>query len=136
MGAAAAFVSLGGRMESSRGTFSHRIILIGPAGATETLEALVDTDTLFAVFPAPILGRLGVNADRTARLRIGGGERVRRLGDIQAELKGQQLTIVCVFGEANEPSRIGRHTLDTFLLEADVVKRRLVPKTLRVVTPV
>ena len=109
------------------GTFTHPITLIGPTGARETLEAVVDTDTMFAVFPAPVLERLGVEADRTLR--------GRRLGPVRAELDGQEalIPIICVFGKPDEVARIGRHTLDSFLLEVDLEKRQLVPKVFRLI---
>ena len=34
----------------------------------------------------------------------------------------------------DEPARIGRHTLDCFLLDADPAQQRLVPKEFRVIT--
>lgn len=121
-------------MNSAMGTFTHPITLYSASGdQSETLEALVDTDMLFAVFPRAVLDRLGVVADRTARRRIGGRETVRSLGQVEAKLTDLRMPIVCVFSDDDEPARIGRHTLDTFLLEADFEKRQLVPKTFRLI---
>ena len=42
------------------GTFFHPITLIGPTGASETLNGMVGTGAMFTVIPAPNLERLGV----------------------------------------------------------------------------
>ena len=116
------------------GTFTHPITLYSASGeASETVEALVDTDTLFAVFPQSVLDRLGVVVDRTAHRRVNYGESVARLGHVEAELSELRMHIVCVFGEDDEPARIGRHTLDTFLLETDRQNRQLVPKVFQLI---
>jgi len=107
------------------GTFFHPITLIGPQGQQRTVGALVDTSKLFASFPASLLVDLGVTElERRADAS---------LGHIEAELEGHRLTIMCVFEADDEPARIGRHTLDTFLLEADLEGERLEPKTFRLV---
>jgi hypothetical protein len=107
------------------GTFTHPITLYSKSGeASETLEALVDTDTLFAAFPRSLLERLGVHMDES---------RGQPIGHVEAQLGEHRLTIMCVFGEDDQPARIGRHTLDTFLLEADFEKEELVPKTFQLI---
>jgi predicted aspartyl protease len=111
------------------GTFFHPITLIAPSGATETLEALVDTGAAFTTVPAPVLERMGVRSHRTAKLRLADGDVVEwRLGWVTAEIDGSQEEILCVFGSADAPPAIGAHTLETFLLGVDPVEQRLVPK--------
>ena len=107
------------------GTFTHPITLIGPEGQRQTVEALVDTSRLFASVPESVLAALG-----TTELERGGDA---RLGHIDAELDGHRATIMCVVGADGEPPRIGRHTLDTFLLEANFEEERLGPMTFRLV---
>jgi predicted aspartyl protease len=115
------------------GTFFHPITLIGPSRERETLDALVDTGTLFGIFPTKVLERLGIAAYRTTRLPVAGDVRERRLGHAEAELDGSQMPIMCLFGEDDELARIGRHTLDSFLLDVDEERQELVPKVFQLV---
>ncbi len=111
------------------GTFFHPITLTAPSGASETLEALVDTGAAFTTVPAPVLERLGIRPHRTAKLRLADGHLVEwRLGWVTAEIDGLQEEILCVFGSPDAPPAIGAHTLETFLLGVDPVEQRLVPK--------
>lgn len=111
------------------GTFSHPITLVAPSGATETLEAAVDTGSTFTVIPAPVLDRLGVKRERRVRMRLASGEVVEwDLGEVTAELDGQRSTIICVFGAPESPPLIGAHTLEGFVLGVDPVEKKLVPK--------
>lgn len=119
---------VGGR---SMGTFFHPITLIGPTGVSETLEALVDTSILFAVIPSPVLKRIGVEPART--VRVGPTRRKRGLAQVEAELAGERGYAMVVFGSARELPRIGRHTLDCFILDVDPVAQKLVTKELRVI---
>jgi predicted aspartyl protease len=107
-------------MKLLMGTFFHPITIIGPNGE-ETIEALVDTGSLFAVIPAEALERLGIEADEAKYL---GG---RRVTQARARLGGHDGWAMCVFGEPGEPARIGRHTLDSFILDIDE-EGHLVPK--------
>lgn len=111
------------------GTFTHDITVISRSGdIRQTVEALVDTGATFTTVPAPLLERLGVEPERTVRLQLANGQiQERPIGAVRAELNGIQGTIVCVFGEAGEPSVIGAVTLEIFLLSVDPVERRLVP---------
>lgn len=106
------------------GTFFHPITIIGPNGE-ETVEALVDTGILFAEIPAPVLDRLGVIAERRTYL---GSE--RGLAQVEARLGGHRGWAMCVFGAAESQPKIGRHTLDCFILDIDD-NGSLVPKVLR-----
>ena len=109
------------------GTFFHPITLIGPTGASETLEALVDTEHMFALLPHTVLSRLGVYAPHSTRYR----GQWRGFGQIQGELDGQPGWITYITGADDEQPRIGRHTLDCFLLDVDEENQELVPKTLQ-----
>lgn len=111
------------------GTFYHPITLIGPTGASETLEALVDTGAAFTTIPTAVLDRLGVRPHRRVRLRLANGETVEwELGRLLAQLDGVEEEILCVFGSAEAPPLIGAHTLEAFLLGVDPLQQRLVPR--------
>ena len=107
------------------GTFTHPITLHSKAGETsETVHAIVDKSRLFALFSRSLLERLGAQPEESRDVPI---------GQIEAELNGERATIVCAFGDDGEPARIGRHTLDTFLLDVDPETGELVPKTFRII---
>ena len=111
------------------GTFTQSITLMSAsADDTATLDAWVDTGATFTSVPAAVLERLGVVPHRTVALRMASGvlER-RRIGLARAELDGVQESIICVFGDANDPPAIGAHTLEACLLAVDPVNQRLVP---------
>ena len=111
------------------GTFTHNITLISASGeARETVEALVDTGATFSSAPAPVLARLGVEAEGTVQLELANGQiEERPIGSVRAMVDGMQRTIPCVFGEPGETSVIGAVTLEIFLLSFDPVEQRLVP---------
>ncbi len=115
------------------GTFFHPITLIGPTGRREKLNALVDTDVLFAVIPSPVLERLQVQPHREEKFRKGSETIVRPVTQVEARIGRHRGWAMCVFGDPDEQPRIGRHTLDSFLLQADERRKKLVPKTLRLV---
>lgn len=114
---------------SAVGTFFHSITLIGPVGATETLDALVDTGAAFTTMPAPVLERLGVRPHRRVRLRIANGATVEwDLGRVTVELEGIQEEVLCLFGAPDAPPLIGAHPLEAFLLAVDPLEQRLAPR--------
>jgi len=111
------------------GTFFHAITLIGPAGQRETVQGMVDTGAMFTVIPAPLLQRLGIRPFRSMPVRFANGETEEwALGELQAELDGQRMPILCLFGSPEAPALIGAHTLEAFLLTVDPVEQKLVPK--------
>ena len=108
------------------GTFFHPVTIVGPNGE-ETIDALVDTSILFAVIPTLVLRRLGVEPRATQT------PSEEQVANVEAQLNGERGWATCVFGAAEAPARIGRHTLDSFLLEVDPENQKLVPKTLRLI---
>lgn len=111
------------------GTFFEQITLIGPTGAQETVQGMVDTGTMFMVVPAPLLERLGVKPFRSMPVRFATGETQQwPLGQLDAQLDGQRMPILCFFGSSDAPPLIGAHTLEAFLLMVDPVEEKLVPK--------
>lgn len=114
---------------SGVGAFSHPITLIAASGDTETLDALVDTGAMFSVIPAPVLERLAVRPFRTMPVRFANGPTEQwLLGEVEAELDGQRMPILCLFGSPAAPPLIGAHALGAFLLSVDPVEQKLVPK--------
>lgn len=109
------------------GTFFHPITLTGPSGASETIEALVDTGAMFAVFPASLLRRLGVQALDNRRYQG------RLVGQVEAELAGERGWPMVTFGAETDQARIGRHTLDSFILDVDPRDQCLIPKTFHLI---
>jgi len=109
-------------------TFFHPITLIGPSGASEALEALVDTGAMFTTIPAPILERLGVRPFDTIPVRFANGQTgAWPIGLVEAELDGRRRPILCLFGSPDAPPIIGARTLEAFLLAVDPVEEKLVP---------
>ena len=110
------------------GTFFQPLTLLAASGASETVEALVDTGSTFSTVPAPVLERLGVQPHRTIRLRLANGQvSQRQIGRVLAQLDGVQEEILCIFGGAEDLPTIGAHTLEAFLLGVDPDRQRLVP---------
>ena len=112
------------------GTFSHSITLIPPVGdRTETVNGLVDTGAMFTVIPVSVLERFGVASLRTLPVRFVNGQVERwQIGEVDVELEGERIPILCLFGSEDVLSLIGAHTLEAFLLTVDPVEQRLVPK--------
>ncbi len=111
------------------GTFFHPITLVGAAGDSETLDALVDTGSSFTTVPREVLMRLGCTPFTRARLRLANGHVIEAdLGEITAELNGGvPRTIICAFGEPGSAPLIGAQALENFMLGVDPDQKRLVP---------
>ena len=111
------------------GTFTHPMTLHSASeDRSEVVEALVDTGSTFTVIPESVLRGLGYDPSRVVRIRLAdGGPHERRLGLVNAELKGMTDTIHCAFGESDDPPIIGAHALEGFLLAVDPVEERLAP---------
>lgn len=50
------------------------------------------------------------------------------LAQVEAELDGRRMPILCLFGSPDAPPPIGYRTLEAFLLMADPIERKLVPQ--------
>jgi predicted aspartyl protease len=110
------------------GTFFHPITLTGPTGASQTVEALVDTGASFTSVPASVLESLGVRPFRRARLRLANGEIAESdLGRVTARIDELDDETICIFGAEGAPPVIGAHTLQAMLLAVDTVDQQLVP---------
>ena len=107
----------------------QRITVIGSRGASETLQGMVDTGAHFTVIPSSVLHRLGVEPTGEIPVQFANGEVTQwSLGEAQAELPGVRRPILVLFGSEDAPALIGAHTLEAFLLDVDVVEKKLIPK--------
>ena len=111
------------------GTFTHPIKLYSSSGDhSKQIDALVDTGSPFASFPAPLLERLGIRPRRTITLCHADGRREEQvLGFVKAEMEGMTAHVHCIFAERDAQSLVGYLTLEPFLLKVDPSGRRLVP---------
>lgn len=111
------------------GVFRHPVTLYSPSGdRAETVEAVVDTGSTFTWIPAPILQRLGIQAELEDDFILANGQIIRRgLAEVRAQLDGERRTIVCVFDPENSEPLLGAHSLEAFRLAADPTYQRLVP---------
>lgn len=116
------------------GTFTKQLTLRGAAsnGAeprSATVDALVDTGALFSSAPADLLESLGVTRLRTMPVRFADGElRQVPIGEVEAEIDGERMPILCFFGAKDVPPLLGAHALEAFLLVVDPVEQKLIPR--------
>jgi predicted aspartyl protease len=114
------------------GTFTYKLTLHGVAanGAqrpARTLDALVDTGAMFTSVPAEVLEELGVKPFRTMPVKYANGESADvPMGEIEAELDGQRMPILVLFGAKGVPALLGAHALEAFLLMVDPISKKLV----------
>jgi clan AA aspartic protease len=116
------------------GTFPKTITLRatrenGAAPASVTVDALVDTGALFSSAPAHLLEQLGVKPVRSMPVRFADGAlRDVPIGEVEAEIDGHRMPILCFFGAQDVPPLLGAHALEAFLLTVDPVEQKLVPR--------
>jgi predicted aspartyl protease len=109
-------------------TFFHPITLHGPTGESVTVAALVDTGASFTSVPEDVLRQLAVLPARRARLRTADRRlQVQALGEVAAEIDGESVQTIVVFGPPASPPAIGAYTLEGLLLGVDPVEHKLVP---------
>ena len=101
------------------GTFSITIEVGDLEGRRfESMEALVDTGAGYLVVPRPALVTLD-----------DGSEMVFDLGVVLLRLDGRTYPMLTVFGEDGTRALLGAVALETFGLQVDPVRQRLVPAT-------
>jgi len=116
------------------GTFTHKLVLYGASSngsqrPSAGLDALVDTGALFSSVSAEILEDLGVKPTRKVPVRFANGTVEQwPIGEVEAELDGVRMPILCFFGAAGAPPILGTHALEAFLLTVDPVEMKLVPR--------
>ncbi len=111
------------------GAFTVRIgVSNGNGGATQWVEALVDTGATFTVLPASVLReRVGVQPAGQMRFTFADGrEALLPVGEAVLRIDGQQATNRVVFGEEGQ-YLLGATTLQVLGLIPDTSSHRLVP---------
>ena len=109
------------------GTFSVVVVVGNPdTTARETVDALVDTGATFSAVPASLLGRLGIEATRTRRLRLGNGEvEERQTGMAFFEVDSMDGEARVVFGPEGL-YLLGATTLEDLSFIVDPINKRLI----------
>jgi clan AA aspartic protease len=109
------------------GLFRVSAHLTGPTGRTEIVDVLVDTGATFLVVPRDLAGRLELRPTRTCPIETAGGrEEAWPLAEVRIRLDGHEVTTPCLIAEEGQ-ALLGAVALESLLLAADPVARRLVP---------
>ena len=110
------------------GTFRHPLTLLSTDGARmDHVEALVDTGSTFTWIPRERLERLNIIPSFHEEFETIDGRVIEReMATIVAQLNGQTLPTLVVFGDVASEPVIGAYTLEGFRLAADPVNRRLI----------
>jgi len=114
------------------GVFRHPLeIGAGVDGPFESVEALVDTGSLYTWAPGSMLARLGLRPTGQRGFQLADGTAIRRdVTEALVRLAGQTGHTIVVFGGEHDQILLGAYTLEGFALCADPVNRRLVPMDL------
>lgn len=111
----------------------HQTFQIGPKDGSrfESVEALVDTESIYTMLPSPLLARIGVAPEWENDFELADGSEVNlQMANIRIRLNDQERPRVCIFGPEGSQPLLGADTLEGFGLMADLVNRRLVPARL------
>ena len=109
------------------GLFHVSAHLTGPTGRSEIVEALVDTGATFLVVPRALAERLDLRPTRTCPIETAGGRQENwPLAEVRIGLGGDEVTTPCLIA-AEGSALLGAVALESLLLAADPVARRLVP---------
>ena len=95
---------------------------------SEELTALADTGATLTVVPGTVLQQLGIQRLRRVSLVLADGRRIERdAGDALIGFNGDAVPARVIFGEPDDPVRLGLTVLEQLGLAVDPVQRRLVP---------
>ena len=76
-----------------------------------------------------VLESLGITPFRRMRVNFANGASdYSPMGEVEAELNGQRMPILCFFGKTGVPALLGAHALEAFLLMVDPVDRKLIER--------
>ena len=94
---------------------------------SESILALVDTDTMLSVLPADVLERLGVSRRWRRRFlcRKSGGLATRDTGTVNMSYSDTICGATAIFGAEDDPTTIGATALTALGFEAGRVNGRL-----------
>ena len=97
-------------------------------GATETVNALVDTGATYSMIPASVLEGLGIVPARLRRFLVANGERVEyQTALAYFETGGYEGEARVVFGPEGQ-YLLGATALEDMLLVVDPIGKRLIPE--------
>ena len=97
-------------------------------GATETVNALVDTGATYSMIPASVLEGLGIAPARLRRFLVANGERVEyQTALAYFETGGYEGEARVVFGPEGQ-YLLGATALEDMLLVVDPIGKRLIPE--------
>jgi predicted aspartyl protease len=96
----------------------------------ETVDALVDTGSSYSVFPRTMLERLGIRRLERVGFEQADGSIVELdVGVAWMTISGRERASSVAFGRDDSEALLGANALQEFLLVADPVEERLVPRT-------
>jgi predicted aspartyl protease len=113
------------------GTFSIEVEIrprAAPPDGWTQVKCLVDTGAAFSQFPEPLLGRLGIAADRQVPVVLADGT-LREQPAAWIEVRYGALTAftLVLFAGANGLTLLGAHALEGLGLVVDPVRKALEP---------
>jgi len=96
--------------------------------ATEKIEFLVDSGTVYSVVPEAILEKLGIKPLTTEEFILADGTRIaRKKGGALFRYKEKIGVADVIFGETGDANLLGSLTLEALGLALDPLKRELKP---------
>jgi clan AA aspartic protease len=95
---------------------------------TETVEFLIDSGAIFSIVPRIILQRLGISPLTEQTFRLASGQSIRRqTGAALFKYQDKIGAAVVIFGEEDDSTLLGAHTLEALGYALDPIRRELIP---------
>jgi clan AA aspartic protease len=112
-------------------TFTVPISVSGAeAGESESLEAWVDTGSLYSWIPEDVLARIGVQPHGTRNFTLADGKDIdREVGRVWVTIDDRTEVTIVVFGPPSSQVLLGAYALEGLSLAADPINERLIPMT-------
>jgi predicted aspartyl protease len=110
------------------GVFDHPLTVVSKMGdASEEVEALLDTESMYLWLPGSMLTRLGYEPALTRRFSTATGEEIERgVTPVVVRLGNETMPVVGVFGDEGSRPLMGAIVLETFGLGVDPINKRLI----------
>ena len=94
--------------------------------ASEELELLVDTGSVYTWIPEDILQKIGISPTGQHKFRtIEGRDIIREVGEAVLEINGERATSIVVFATEGDASVLGVYSLEGLGLEVDPTNKQL-----------
>ncbi len=104
----------------------------GPSGEKRTVEFLVDSGAMYSVLPHDVWQALGLEPNRTLRLRMADGTPIdRQVSECCIALADQKMHTPVILGDPGDVAILGSVTLAVFGLMLHPFKRTLQPMRMR-----